>query len=140
MNNFSLKIFFQHLFFFSFATIIVGILVLHLIHHTPRFVDKRNLVDCQRVGALHQVEITSVGFKPNHITARACDKIEFVNRDNQYHQIAFGPHPLHLIYPGFREEQIAPDQKKHLQLAAWGVYEIHDHLNDKLEVVLDIKR
>lgn len=116
------------------------VIVLHVIHHTPQLIDNKYLVDCKKSGKLHTVTVTNDRFTPSKIIANTCDRIVFTNKDSVYHQVAFGDHDDHLIYPGFSEKAIKPNSNNTAILKAFGTYKIHDHFYEHLEGEIIIKQ
>ncbi len=118
--------------------IILWVFIPHLIHHTPKLVDKKLISDCQKLGNTYKIKITSRGFDPQEIQAKRCDVVEIINLDSSFHEPAFGPHPIHLVYPGYTEKLLAPKETNKFILKAYGQYEMHDHLNEDLNTYLNI--
>ncbi len=127
---------FQYLFFITGLVIIIWVFTGHLFEHNLQTVAKEKQVSCQKSNKTIPVTIDKEGFNPREIKVQVCDSIEFKNHDGVPHQVAFGPHPNHLIYPGFNEQVIFPGKTQSLLLTARGKYELHDHLNEELEVRL----
>lgn len=124
----------------TYVAVILAVFIPHLIHKFPTFVDKKVIVDCKVPLNTFQVSISSLGFNPKKIETKVCDQIIFKNMGSSYHQIAFGPHPIHLIYPGFKEKVLVPGTTNTVLLKAYGTYQIHDHLHDNLEAQLIISK
>lgn len=122
----------QSIFFFSIA-IIIGIFAYHFYHHPLKFVDRSKIVNCTTVGKTYHVEIEEAKFIPEVAKVRVCDRVEFINKDKRSHQVAFGSHPYHLLYPGFKEKLLKTGEKNDVVLSVFGNYSIHDHIYDEIE-------
>ncbi len=131
---------FQYFVFVLLAGIILATFLPHLFIHTASPIDKKNIIACKAIGQTHSVIITNSGFNPQILKAQACDKVIFINRGNVYHQVAFGDHPTHLIYPGFNERAMPVGDKNEVILTALGTYKIHDHIYEELEGSLIISK
>lgn len=119
---------------------VIYIVKLHFTHHALQFVDKKNILVCHEFKQIRKVVINQDGFNPSQIRATLCDTLIFENKDTRFHQVAFGEHPEHLVYPGFHEKALKPDQSNQVILTAFGTYTIHDHFHDELEAKLHIQK
>lgn len=82
---------------------------------------------CQEIGSNHQVHIKDGKVTPFHTEAHLCDSLTFINEDNQTREIAFGPHPQHLVYGGETEQIVKQGYPKTINLNQAGTYLFHDH-------------
>lgn len=121
-------------FFLPLYIVVIPLLFLpHILTHAPKFVDKKFIVDCKKFGKTIKVEFTDSGFYPSEIKAKVCDRVLFLNTGKIYHQAAFGDHPDHLLFPGYKEHATPPGKSLTITLSAYGNYPIHDHFNKELE-------
>lgn len=116
-----------------YIIILGGVTISHLIHHTSVRVDPKLVVPCNQTGQVHEMRVTSTGFIPPTVTTHVCDVVVFVNADTKYHQVAFGDHQSHLIYPGFHEVPMPANETNAVILTARGRYKLHDHFYEDLE-------
>jgi hypothetical protein len=56
-----------------------------------------------------------------------CDSLTFINEDDKSRDIAFGPHPQHLVYGGETEVNVKKGYPKTINLNQGGTYLFHDH-------------
>lgn len=124
--------------FLFLSAVVIYIFISHLIHNFPYTVEKKNVVICSQVGKAYEIKISKDGFSPSSQEAKVCDQVIFINVDQNYHQIAFGKHERHLNYPNFKEKLLAPNQTNTFVLAAYGSYQIHDHLNENIKGLIVI--
>ncbi len=108
--------------------------------HPEQTIAASNVVDCQMPLIAHQIIITHDGFDPKTIQAKVCDMVVFVNKDTMGHQPAFGKHPVHLLYPGYTEQFLAPGESSTAILTAFGNYTFHDHMKEESEGTISISR
>lgn len=126
----------QVVIFFIALLLMTGALLSHVFFQKIVRVDPKMVKSCAEPKNIQTVAIDDQGFTPKKITAQVCDRIMFENTGKRYHEPAFGPHPNHLLYPGFSEKVLAPGQKETLLLKAFGTFELHNHLNEELEAEL----
>jgi cytochrome o ubiquinol oxidase operon protein cyoD len=84
---------------------------------------------CQEIGANHQVTIKNGKISPFHTDARLCDTLTFINEDDNVREMAFGPHPQHLVYGGETEVSVRKGYPKTINLNQTGTMLFHDHLD-----------
>lgn len=123
---------------FLWLTVVLTVFLSHFIHNIPRFVDSKLIVRCDKNLKKLTVVISDERFEPKEIRASVCDQITFINKGSLHHQPAFGPHPIHTIYPKFQEKLLAVNQSNSLLLTAAGTYYLHDHLNNSIKATLII--
>lgn len=128
----------QYVLLFFYILTVLSVFLFLFIHHTPQFIDKRYIKSCKSILQYHTILIQQTGFNPPSLQTRICDEITFINKDKIYHEVAFGDHPYHLIYPGYNEKALAPDTSITIVLKAYGRYKFHDHLHEKLDGSLNI--
>lgn len=133
MNKNRLKQFAQNTLFVIAVVIVLYIFSSHLIHHSLATVSKEYEVSCSTTGDTHTIKINESGFFPEKTEVKACDTILFSNTGKLYHEPAFGEHPTHLIYPGYKEIAIPAGKSNSVILTALGQYQIHDHIYEELE-------
>jgi len=123
----------------AFVGVVFWVFLPHIIEHTPIFIDKKFIVSCPKIGKTVLITISKVGFSPKVTNATSCDRIVFKNiEEKTLYQIAFGDHPAHFVYPGFKEQILGPGQEIYFIANAFGKYKIHDHLRDIIEGEIDI--
>ena len=111
--------------------IVISVFGYHFWHQTVERVDKSIIQMCPTTGKIYTDRIDDRGFRPDKLDVRACDVIVFVNTGVHYHQVAFGEHPSHLLYPGYFEKALAPRQRVTVLLTAPGIYHLHDHFDEE---------
>lgn len=134
------KPFVQYGFLILYIAIVVAVFLPHIKHQKPYFVDKKLIVNCPKSLNTSRIKIEKQGFNPKITNVHICETVEFINADSIYHEVAFGDHPYHLIYPEFKEKAIAAGKSNSVLLTASGTYKIHDHLNEKVEGTLIISK
>lgn len=83
---------------------------------------------CQAEGINHKVIIKNSVASPDHVEARLCDTLTFINEDNRSREITFGTHPEHKSYGGIYELPVRSSRPKSITLNQIGEYRFHDHL------------
>lgn len=81
----------------------------------------------------HAISIGSEAFLPTTLTARVGETLALTNTDTVPHQVAFGNHNHHTLYPGYTEQELAPGATLEIALTTPGDYFFHDHLNDEVK-------
>jgi len=71
---------------------------------------------CNDIGANHKVIIKDGKAAPFHVEAKLCDTLTFINEDSRVREMAFGPHPSHLVYGGEIEEIVRKGYPKTITL------------------------
>jgi plastocyanin len=118
----------------------VATILYHMIFHSPGSY-RTYSADCSAAsGREVTVERTADGYSPEGLNLKLCDRIIFVNRTDQAIQPALGRHPDHTDYPGWKEGQIEPGQSKTLLLTTTGLYDYHDHLDERAKGHLSVTR
>jgi hypothetical protein len=83
---------------------------------------------CSDIGTNHKAIIKDGKVTPIHIDAKLCDTLTFINEDSTVREIAFGPHPSHLVYGGEIEENVRRGYPKTITLnQTTGELIFHDH-------------
>lgn len=75
------------------------------------------------------VEITSNQVNPVEIKIRKGSSVVWNNKDEQPHQIASDPHPLHTNFSSLNSQIIEPSGTYSFTFTKSGTYTYHDHLN-----------
>lgn len=83
---------------------------------------------CDGLHENHQVVIKNSVVSPQHIDAKQCDTLTFLNEDDEVRELAFGEHPEHKAYAGQTEYIVRKHQNKTITLSEIGTYDFHDHL------------
>lgn len=83
---------------------------------------------CQDLGENHKVIINDGKVTPAFTEAHLCDTLTFINEDDQAREMAFGAHPNHDSYSGYREFELK-SRPKSITLNETGEYMFHDHLD-----------
>lgn len=120
------------------ALIYIGVLgfvfIPHFIHHAQvGIVPQNQIINCTKVGKTVYITIDDKKFNPEKTIVNVCDKVVFKNIGTKYYDPAFGDHPIHLIYPGYKEVAIKPSETNSIVMSAFGEFEIHEHIYDKIE-------
>jgi plastocyanin len=77
-----------------------------------------------------QVSILKEGFTPQTITIAKNQQVTWINQDENPHQVASDPHPIHDGLAGFdSEEPLAKGDSFSFIFEEVGTYTYHDHLN-----------
>ncbi len=117
-----------------YALALVWVFIPHIIHQAQTGpVPKGTIVNCPRTGQTIMVNIDDQKFNPQNSNVKVCDKIVFKNKGSKYYEPAFGEHPKHLIYPGYAEKPIKPGTTNSLVMKAFGNFEFHEHIYNKIE-------
>lgn len=121
--------------------VFIGLTLLFALRHPQQQNPKPYTVSCsgskQQTVQLH---IQNNAFVPKTLTAHTCDRLLITNDDQAIREIAFGPHDHHINYPGFGLGRVlGPDQQLSITLLLPGNFEIHDHLNDNVQMRIIIK-
>jgi len=82
---------------------------------------------CQELKNNHLISITGGIVNPVHTDASLCDTLTFVNFDAVAREMAFGPHPEHLVYGGITEVAVRKNNSKTFTLNQLGTHKFHDH-------------
>jgi plastocyanin len=130
----------QYLLLPVYIIVIFAVFIPHFFLHTPQYVQKNQIVACSKSLHTYEVDISESGFSPTVFTLPVCSTITFKNTGTKFHQVAFGDHPTHLLYPFYVEQVLSPNKKISLLLTAFGTYKIHDHLHEELEGELIITK
>jgi len=78
----------------------------------------------------HTIRITNNGLSSNNLTISVGDTVTFINEDQDPHQPASGPHPIHNICPGFDAGRgLAQNDKYSFTFRDAKTCPFHDHLN-----------
>lgn len=142
----------QLVFFVSTVGIILVVVVgsLWIMNHlhynmtpvTPKDVSKKLVekegiyqIEGEQTGACrgrydnHKVIIKDNQASPARIEAHICDRLTFINEDNQSREMTFGTHPQHGVYAGESEMTVRKGRNKTIILTDQGSYQFHDHLD-----------
>ena len=88
-----------------------------------------------------EINIENGAFSPNNITAKVCDKLIFINKEDTLHEPATGPHPTHTSYPGFdAKKPLGKGERYEFTLNRTGSYTFHDHLNAQISGSITISK
>jgi len=79
---------------------------------------------------MHTVAIKNNLVSPLHTSAKQCDSLTIINRDNTLRLMAFGKHDNHISYDGVSERVLGKDQSLTVRLGSLGTYRFHDHEHD----------
>lgn len=71
---------------------------------------------CNDIGTSHKVTIRDGKVTPFNVNAKLCDSLTFINEDSRVRDIAFGPHPSHLVYGGEIEVTVRKGYPKTITL------------------------
>lgn len=82
---------------------------------------------CQGVHTTYKVTIKNGGFSPGAINARQCDKITFINEDDDVHYVMFGTFEQPEAYGGEDMLTVRKGRPKTLVLNETGGHQFHDH-------------
>jgi len=86
-------------------------------------------VDCKTTGVSRLVTISHDQVSPKHTTAKLCDRLTILNKDNTIRLMAFGSHEHHLAYDGITEKVIGQDDSFTVILNQPGNFQFHDHIH-----------
>jgi len=124
----------QRLIFFFLLGVLLWVFIPHILHQSKvGKVKAETIVNCGKVAKTHEIKISDSEFIPETTKITVCDEIVFNNVSNKYVDIGFGEHPAHLLYPNYKEKVLKPGEKTSLQMTAFGRFEIHEHIDDKIE-------
>lgn len=99
-----------------------------------------NAGPCAKPGQEHQLTLNGDAFSVSELKLNQCDTIKIANLDPVLsYQIAFGVHERHVVYPGFSELVLRPNEFITVDAVQAGDYRIHDHIRDKAAVNLEIR-
>ena len=94
---------------------------------------------CTQPGKEYTITLNGDAFSQPQLTAHLCDVIKVVNLDPaQNYELAFGVHPNHVSYPGFREQLLRPNEFIMIDLLKAGTFRLHDAQRDKAALELTI--
>ena len=88
---------------------------------------------CGHKSQLYIIEIKDGRASPENTDAHLCDKLKFINKDIQLHEIGFGPHDEHVPYDGIVSKVIRQNESFTVNLNEAGLYHFHDHLDHSSE-------
>lgn len=80
----------------------------------------------------HTVIIQHNIVSPAHTSAKQCDRLTIVNRDDVLRLMAFGKHENHVSYDGVSERVLGKNQSLTVRLGSLGTYLFHDHDHDEV--------
>lgn len=92
-------------------------------------------IDGEKTGACrgqhtnHQVSISGNAITPSQVTAKQCDTLTFMNKDNATQNIVFGEHNEHVSYAGEGVHVLRAGKNETITLSETGTFKFHDHLN-----------
>lgn len=89
--------------------------------------------DCLQSGREHIVKFENDQINPRTITAKLCDRMTIVNRDNRQRLVAFGEHDEHKSYDGVSEKILEHGQSFEVTLRRVGEFKLHDHFDENLQ-------
>ena len=130
----------QKILFLIFSLAIIGFFFRHFLMNQASKINSKFIVECQSIGKENTLKIENKKFNPPVLKAKACEEVVIENLDNQAYRIAIGDHDKHINYPGYRETNLVPFQKYSFILYALGKYEIHDHIKDEIEGIIEVER
>ncbi len=126
---------------------LVGVVLFFRGHHHNHIIatsaDARNLYTCSASNTANtqQLVVDEAGFRPAALSLNVCDYLTIINAGKKSHEVAFGPHENHLEYPGFdNDTAIKPGGTVTFQLTLPGDYEVHDHLDARLQGSISIAK
>lgn len=128
----------QKALFLIFSLLIIGFFLRHFLIHQASKVNAKFIVECKAIGKENLIQIKNRTFNPPILKAKACEEVVIENLDNNLYRIAVGDHDKHINYPGYKETNLYPYQKYSFVLFALGKYEIHDHITDATEGVIEV--
>lgn len=80
----------------------------------------------------HKVTIKNGQVRPLYTVASKCDRLTFINEDDEVREITFGTHPEHGVYAGENELIVRKGRSKSITLSEPGTYQFHDHLQAEI--------
>lgn len=83
---------------------------------------------CKGAYVTHTVTIKGGISSPLNVEARLCDRLTFINRDEEVRKVTFGTHPQDGSYEGQTEVAVRKGRSKTIILNEPGTYQFHDHL------------
>lgn len=87
---------------------------------------------CKGTYKTHTVTIQDGKASPLYVEARLCDRLIFINQDEEAQKITFGVHPNDNSYGGESELTVRNGRNKTVVLNESGTYQFHSHLNPSL--------
>lgn len=84
---------------------------------------------CQELHTNHKVSIINGAVSPQHLEAKLCDTLTFINYDDSTREIGFGSHPNHTGYAGQDDLLLYKGRGTTLTLNEAGSFFFHDHLH-----------
>lgn len=84
---------------------------------------------CKGVHTTYKVVLQDGAMSPNHVDAKLCDKITFVNEDDKTRYIMFGSYDEPRAYGGEDMLTVRNGRPKTVVLNELGTHEFHDHAN-----------
>lgn len=83
-------------------------------------------------GTNHKIMLMDNVATPDHIDARLCDTLTFMNHDDTTRQINFGVHHKHVLYAGQEGKVVDADHNESIRLTEIGTYTFHDHKENQI--------
>lgn len=86
---------------------------------------------CRGVHVTHKITLKDRALSPNHVRARQCDKLSFINEDDKARYIMFGSFDQPEVYAGEDMLTVRKGRAKTIILNEPGTHQFHDHMNKK---------
>lgn len=87
---------------------------------------------------IHTAVIENDYITPASITAKRCDKLTIINKDDKIRIIAFGMHNQHVAYDGVTERPLLQGKSFTITLDTAGNYLFHDHRQEEVKATFTV--
>lgn len=94
---------------------------------------------CDRPGNTRELIVKADTFNTSELKLTQCDIVQIINMGSEDYSLAFGTHQKLVVYPGFTEQTIKPNEFITLDAIQTGKYRLHDNLRNRASVELDIR-
>ena len=127
-----------------FVVVTLGLIFYGLLHGGLIKLPAARAKDCTQVKNFNEnmVKMENNSFEPKDLQVKVCDKLLFINLDDQPKWPAVGPHPTHTSYPGFDAQRgLKKAESFEFQVNRPGTYTFHDHLHEQVigQIVIEDK-